>query len=37
MYVYGGLVTLGAPFLVTAFANTGVWMSMAKAFERLAG
>jgi hypothetical protein len=37
VYVYGGLVTLGVPFLIAAFAKTEVWMSMAKAFERLAG
>jgi hypothetical protein len=37
VYVYGGLVTLATPFLIGAFANTGLWMSMARAFERLAG
>jgi hypothetical protein len=37
VYVYGGLVTVAAPFLIAAFAGTGSWMSMAKAFERLAG
>jgi len=37
VYVYGGAVTLATPFLITAFAGSGLWMSMAKAFERLAG
>jgi hypothetical protein len=37
VYVYGGLVTLVTPFLITAFAGTGSWMNIARAFERLAG
>ena len=37
VYVIGGAVLLAQQLLTVAFADTGTWMSIAKAFQRLAG
>jgi hypothetical protein len=37
VYVYGGLALVAQQALTVPFAGTAVWMSLAKAFERLAG
>jgi len=37
VYVVGGLVLLAQQVLTVPFAATGTWMSIAQAFERLAG
>jgi hypothetical protein len=37
VYIYGGLVVIAQQVLTVPFAATATWMSMAKAFESLAG
>lgn len=37
VYLYGGAVVLAQQALTVPFAATATWMSIAKAFERLAG
>jgi hypothetical protein len=37
VYLYGGLVVIAQQVLTVPFAATATWMSIAKAFESLAG
>jgi hypothetical protein len=37
VYVIGGTVLLAQQLLTVVFAATGIWMSIARAFQRLAG